>query len=251
MNHTESWLISAWPPTETPTSALCTTNPLVSVSEYPEAIGRVLPSELLCDPLAVLPQSPVSAERPALRMAEPNCTQPTPTCVKGDMCTLSSHEVIVGERVAGFNITLEGVATIPISRVPNLFTGSAVRVSTFWHACRRTAAVRNAVAALLNDGGIRLERRKRMGICVAAEHKRAVRAQRNRERSHALRRHHKRRLALLERATAALHIQNTALRALALVAAKLAGRTQALADAMRTVGGTELVAYLGVHSTTT
>lgn len=67
---------------------------------------------------------------------------------------------------------------------------------------------------ILNDRGVKIKRRKRMGPEVPALEKKEIRAQRNRERSQALRKHQKQRLAYLEGYAEQLKVYNSATKSL-------------------------------------
>ncbi|CAN8062379.1 unnamed protein product [Agarophyton chilense] len=67
---------------------------------------------------------------------------------------------------------------------------------------------------LLREKSVRFERRKRMGPDVPAIEKKAIRAQRNRERSQALRRYHKQRMTDLETVSGQLKLYNSVARSL-------------------------------------
>lgn len=251
MNSTTSlsdeWFLS--PPNWLPDCAITPTGtkPLVSVSEYPDGIARLVPAELPRDPLAALPQSPVSRSpsptKPEVstsvsirRSTTFSAPRVIPTCMDGDICSLSRPRIL--------RAPLDYLATAPLPRAAALLGGSAAHASSAWIAQRSFAPARDALTALLHDGGIRLERRKRLSSGVAPDFKREVRAQRNRERSHALRRHHKRRLALLDEASAALQVHNRALRVLAKTIIKLFGRPQLLQKALSSIRGDEVGKFM-------
>lgn len=241
---------------------------LVSISEYPDAIPR-LRADAPRDPLAALPQSPVSTEPatpPSLTHApetiptQPQLTRshrhasasaptstPTktppvrararpssvlvPTCVHGDRCALPLVPCGTSLRAP-----LDLLAGSTSERASGLVGGTLERAVRAWRAQRGNASARDAVAALIMDGGIRLERRKRLGSRVDPDQKKVVRAQRNRERSQALRRHAKRRLWLLDEATDALECHCRALGALARALATLSGRQDELQAAIGDAG---------------
>lgn len=154
----------------------------------------------------------------------------------GDKCSLSRPRIL--------RAPLDYLATAPQTRVAALLGGSAAHACSAWVAQRSVAPARDALNALLNDGGIRLERRKRLNAGVAADFKREVRAQRNRERSHALRRHHKRRLALIDEASAALQTHNRALRVLSKTIIRLFGRPQLLQNAINSIQGDDVSKFM-------
>lgn len=91
----------------------------------------------------------------------------------------------------------------------------ALRISQYWcHYQQLLQTMEQRVHQILNDRGVKIKRRKRMGPEVPAIEKKEIRAQRNRERSQALRRHHKKRLSDLEEAGEQMRVYNSATRAL-------------------------------------
>lgn len=84
-----------------------------------------------------------------------------------------------------------------------------------------------------------------MSARIPPEERTAIRAQRNRERSQALRRHQKRRFALLEEASGVLETENCAMRALVFAVVHLRGGDVLRRGLEGYVGG-ELLEFLGV-----
>lgn len=234
-----------------------------------DAIERIMSDDSFTDPVAYLPQSPVTVEVPFLgvRLAktkngiviestDPPPLQLPPTCMDGDMCELSKFPTNYDDSfsticaVQGFEqVSVQALSGTSVGEVIQIFTRPPVdtytRISTFWklHVDNRT--VRERVEKLLDDGGIRLERRKRMGAKIAPEEKKAIRAQRNRERSQALRRHHKRRLALLEEANKHLQVENGAIKAMILALIYLGGGSFSLHKLLCDLGNGEVAQFLG------
>ncbi len=235
-----------------PTPFSAVTKPLVSVSdcEFPDVIPRLVCTEAPRDPLAALPQSPVSSSPllpapPSLPAPLPKSYHPTtipiskeslPTCIEGDNCALG--------RPTSLHSPLDLLAHTSPSHIIRLLGGSAANACAAWRAQRAIAPAHNAVYALLHDTGIRLERRKRLASRETPEHKKAVRAARNRERSQALRRHHKRRLSLLDSATNALNAHCRALRALVHQLVHMHATPDTLERALAQVPGEELRVFL-------
>ncbi len=236
-----------------------------------EAIHRFMTADLFRDPLQHIPQSPVTAEIPffvsrsstgsnaSLRDAPahlPPLLLP-PTCMEGDMCELSKHPVSyhdsVRSRTAGHGfgrISYQLLNGREPMEVVNLFrcpsSDPFSRLAHFWKICCETSTIRKHVMRLLDDGGIRLERRKRMATRIPPEEKKAIRAQRNRERSQALRRHQKRRLALLEEANRHLAVENGAIKAMVLAVAYMSHDDGFLRRSLRNYAGKALLDFLGL-----
>lgn len=121
------------------------------------------------------------------------------------------------------------------------------KMSSDWSRFRgETMAVGERISKLLSDRGIRLKRRKRMGAEVPATEKKAIRAQRNRERSQALRRHHKHRLGSLEGACQELEVENGAARSMIQCLLEQEGGEQLLQQyVISSERGQELAQFLG------
>lgn len=89
------------------------------------------------------------------------------------------------------------------------------KISQYWcHYHQFLKKMEERVYHLLKDRGVKIKRRKRMGPEVPAFEKKEIRAQRNRERSQSLRKHHKQRLMDLEGAGEQMRVYNSATRSL-------------------------------------
>lgn len=113
-------------------------------------------------------------------------------------------------------ISFDGASTDDVRRILqssdcDLFP----RICEYWsHYHQFLRGMEVKVNQILNDRGVKIKRRKRMGPEVPAIEKKEIRAQRNRERSQALRKHNKQRLGSLERAVEKLRSYNSATRSL-------------------------------------
>ncbi|KAI0560056.1 hypothetical protein FGB62_127g021 [Gracilaria domingensis] len=83
------------------------------------------------------------------------------------------------------------------------------KIELYWSHFHDYRVSTERAARLLREKSVRFERRKRMGPEVPAIEKKAIRAQRNRERSQALRRYHKQRMGDLEAASGQLKLYNS------------------------------------------
>lgn len=89
------------------------------------------------------------------------------------------------------------------------------KIGVFWRKYRPILhANAEKAQTLVNRRGVKMKRRKRMGANLSAIEKKEIRAQRNRERSQALRRHQKQRLLDLENVTEELKTYNKAMKSL-------------------------------------
>lgn len=88
------------------------------------------------------------------------------------------------------------------------------KINQYWQENPIFQSLADQVSVQLNGRAIKLQRRKRMGAEVPPSEKKAIRAQRNRERSQALRKYHKNRMINLEEADRALTVYNSATRSL-------------------------------------
>eukprot|EP00178_Gracilaria_changii_P024639 TRINITY_DN743_c0_g4_i2.p1 TRINITY_DN743_c0_g4~~TRINITY_DN743_c0_g4_i2.p1 ORF type:complete len:587 (+),score=55.16 TRINITY_DN743_c0_g4_i2:3348-5108(+) len=88
------------------------------------------------------------------------------------------------------------------------------KIDLYWSHFHDFRVSAEQAGRLLREKSVRFERRKRMGPEISAIEKKAIRAQRNRERSQALRRYHKQRMRALEVVSGQLKLNNAVARSL-------------------------------------
>lgn len=115
--------------------------------------------------------------------------------------------------------TFQILASMQADEVRNWFHASEAdtteKIGAFWRNSRPFLhATAERAKTLVSHRGVKMKRRKRMGPNISAIEKKEIRAQRNRERSQALRRHQKQRLLDLESITEELKTYNKALKSL-------------------------------------
>lgn len=88
------------------------------------------------------------------------------------------------------------------------------KLHNYWEVYKRFHNMKNHVQDVLENTGVKMTRRRRIASDIPALEKKQIRAQRNRERSQALRRHQKLRSARLAETNEQLMLYNSATRSL-------------------------------------
>lgn len=146
------------------------------------------------------------------------------TSIKQEKCTqeVNLDTAITEPRVEQVDNTgriFQILASMQTEEIRNWFHASDAditeKIGAFWRNYQPLLrATVEGAQSLVSRRGVKMKRRKRIGANLSAIEKKEIRAQRNRERSQALRRHQKQRLLDLESITEELKTYNKALKSL-------------------------------------